>query len=254
MSRIPLNASQDVQQAFRELWLELDRIRRQAQPNLNLSGKRVMNAGDGQQLDDLATVGQVQRAVTRGGGAASGDDLSVRSLKVAGRALFLAGQIFIPVFTDGSSHHCILWVDANGAIAVDEEHLSYNDATNELELGFATRVRFLNSASVGSPDPGYLSLGNAHDTGFTMLILGPTRSAAFPGLRRNGTTLEVLLGDESDLTNVKAQLFIPKNRHTYSPSNVTARRTGDFSLLTPDEVRDVVGTLIQDLQDAGLLG
>lgn len=42
-------------------------------------------------------------------------------------------------------------------------------------------------------------------------------------------------------------------RQQYNPTNVTVLRDGDFSLLAAADVRSILGTLIQDLKDLGVL-
>lgn len=42
--------------------------------------------------------------------------------------------------------------------------------------------------------------------------------------------------------------------HTYSPTNVTELREGDFSTLSAADVRSLLGTLIRDLQKAKVIG
>lgn len=51
--KIPLNASPEVQEAFRQLWLEVDRLN--GKNNVDYHGKRVINAGDSVNPGDYVT-------------------------------------------------------------------------------------------------------------------------------------------------------------------------------------------------------
>ncbi len=57
-----------------------------------------------------------------------------------------------------------------------------------------------------------------------------------------------------DVSSAISAAIADLKRGEYSTSNVTTKRTFDADATTLDEIADVLGTLIADLQDAGLLG
>jgi hypothetical protein len=65
----------------------------------------------------------------------------------------------------------------------------------------------------------------------------------------------LLVRDKTDAAyaTIEALKFLLSAAQTYTPTNVTPLRGGDFSALSTDDVRSIVGTLITDLQTAGLL-
>lgn len=62
--RVPVSASADVQQSFREVWAELDKLGAQGNANIDLHGRRIINAGDAVQQTDYVTKRQLTQAVS----------------------------------------------------------------------------------------------------------------------------------------------------------------------------------------------
>ena len=83
-------------------------------------------------------------------------------------------------------------------------------------------------STVGSPGPEYDQSNEAQ-----------ARSAVQQSLRKISSALQQLRESEDE---------------AYSLSNVSADRTFDADSTTTAELADVVGTLISDLQDAGIIG
>jgi hypothetical protein len=63
--RVPTSAQPEVQQSFRELWAAIDKL--QGPPNVDLSGRRMINAGNAQAPQDYVTLAQVSGLTSAGG-------------------------------------------------------------------------------------------------------------------------------------------------------------------------------------------
>lgn len=193
MSHIPPSAAVDVKTSFQEVWAAIDAIRLQQTLNLDLHGKRVINAGDGIQAGDYATKSQVD-AVTQ---AVVSQTPTFLSLTVKGLVQFL-GALDLPSLTDGSNHHAILFVNAGGVVTGSEDGaatFTFNDVTQELELGYAMAIHWLSLAKIltDTSTDGLIILTNNAGTGWTRLVLG-TDDANGIALVKNGTTLEIRQG------------------------------------------------------------
>lgn len=60
--RVPTDATPDVQQAFRDVWAAIDKL---TSGNLDLKGRRVINAGQSEGVFDLVTKDELNQALQR---------------------------------------------------------------------------------------------------------------------------------------------------------------------------------------------
>ena len=246
---IPASAAPDVQQAFRDVHAALDRLRAVGAVNIDLHGTRLMNAGDGVANADYVTLRQLLALATTSDPHAAGDE-TFQNILVRGIARFLTSVVF-----RDDLDACVLFTE-HGELTGDQDNLSWRYTTNTLRFGAETRVKWHHGIEFKNVESGGTTFFEftGEDQGVTsvgILVFGT--GAGAPALKPNGTTLEARLGNDSAYTDVKAKTFQPSTRETYTPSNVTPLRTGDFSALNAADVRSVLGTLITDLQAAGLL-
>ena len=265
--RIPPTASPEVQAAFRDVEAALQKLGVASNLNRDLGGRRFVNAGEAVDPTDLVTKRQLDQAATGASGAFSGDNLTVRNLIVRGIARFLG-----PIFTILSDAG-VVYVDAQGRLQSDPDNLSYRYTVGAVRLGLAIIFRWHHGIEFRSTADVLSVTGENNDAGTAInrITIGPATTAA-PALKRNGANLDVRLGDDSNYTDIEAATvtgaflralgssgcqadkFDLNGKQTYTPSNVTTLRTGDFSSLSAADVRSVLGTLIKDLQTASLLG
>lgn len=69
----------------------------------------------------------------------------------------------------------------------------------------------------------------------------------------NGTNNALSTGGSGTFTNLTPGLTIPLGTTAYTPTNVTTDRSYNANATTTDELADVLGTLIADLQGKGLI-
>jgi hypothetical protein len=251
MARIPTSAPADVQNTFKDLWAEIDRLKAAAGLNTDLHGRRVINAGDAIESTDYVTKRQLETHL--GAGAQGNGDFVNITVHALARIL---GTLLMPGLTDGSKHHGLLYVDEAGQVTINEDGafaLDLNLVDGYLELGYDLIVKFFSRAGIGSPTDSVITLRDHAGTGFNGLILGPSQSSSFPGLFPNGSTLEVKKGDGGSFTIIRADKFQWMSSPNYTHSNVTTLRGGDFSTLNASDVRSVLGSLIEDLIAVGIL-
>lgn len=272
MSRIPASAPPDVQQSMRELWAAIDRLGNAGALNVDLSGKRMINAGDAVDQTDYVTLRQLAaRAVS-----SAADQL--RTLVVTGVARFLS-TVFVTTIDDAS----IVFTKTSGQLAGDNEKLSWRYSNDSLRLGASVNVRWHHLAELRSPATGVLELsGEDHDVSnsFARIAFGLDNSS-HPALVRNGDGFDIRVagaaGALSDLTldtltattvnagnipatgsdptfgDVTADKFIATGRQTYNETIGGNRRTFDSTTVTLPELAEVVGTMIRDLDAIGLM-
>jgi hypothetical protein len=200
--RIPSSAPPDVQEAFREVWSTLDRT---ASPlgsvNVDLKGKRIINAGSAVDAFDYVTKGEIATRLADFGLNPTFDTVTVR------QTARILGTLSLPRLTDGTAHHAILFVDSSGRVAVNEDGafaLDLNLALGRLELGYDLVVKFFNRSGLASPADAILTMTDHAGTGFNRLVFGPATNAV-PALAGNGTTLGAVLGDGSASTKFRAK-------------------------------------------------
>jgi len=199
--RVPTTAPSDIQQALREVWAALDRLGVTGALNLDLKGKRTINAGDAIDQTDYVTKRQLARlaeATTTSGANGEFTNLVVHLL-----ARF-EGTVFLPHFSDGTKHHAILFVDERGALAVNEDGafaLDLNLTDGLLEIGYGLKIKWFNQAGLDSPAAGIVRAFDDLGTDLLRLVLGADDATGI-ALRKNGTTLEIRLGGGGVLTNL----------------------------------------------------
>lgn len=253
--RLPTTAAPDVLAALKDLDARLTALSTQ---DLDLKGRRVVNAGQSEGNADYVTRAELLRQA--GAAVASASDGTFDTVIVR-RLLQILGTVLLPHFTDGTKHHVILFVDETGALASNEDGafaLDLNLTDGHLELGYDLIVKWFNRSGLGSPSDGTITCRNHLGTGFTMFVLGPTLTAAFPGLKRDGAGIRLRVGDDSAdaafrALSVTADQFLATSPQTYAASNVTTDRTYNANATTVDELADVLGTLLQDLRALRLI-
>lgn len=199
--RIPSSAPPDQQQSFRELWAAVDALRAKSGTNLDLGGQRVINAGDAVQGTDYVTKRQVAALAPP---PTPPDSIDVNDLTVRQRARIL-GKLYLPRLTDGSAHHVILFVDANGAVSGVNDGgatFAFNDALSFLELGFDMRIKWVAGlASIGSAIDGIINLLNHAGDNFLRLVLGLDDGTGI-AITKNGSTFELRIAGGGALTDL----------------------------------------------------
>lgn len=283
MSRIPATASSEIQQSFRELWAELDELK--GGRNIDLKGRRIINAGEATDATDYVTLGQAQKLT---GASSEGSDTGIFSNLLVKLKSVLRGIVYIPKLQDAG----IVFCKSGGELATDETKLSWRYSNDSLRLYNAAVLRWHHRIEIRCPSDTVMELsGEDYEVtqNFNRLALGKATSS-YPALKRNGVELEVVKGDDSALTtcraarfdggaagstapawvpngstwdaskidgsgytSVQALKFVMSVQQTYTPTNVTTDRSYDANATTLDEVADVLGTLIADLQTAGLI-
>jgi len=197
--RIPSSAAPDVQESLRELWAAVDRLGNAGSLNTDLNGRRLINGGDAILPTDYVTKRQLDAA----GAADLPKNAKFDNLVVRALARFL-GTAYLPRFTDGTAHYAILFVDATGAVAINEDGeyaLDLNLSTGQLELGYNLRVKWFGRSALGSPSDGVITALDAALSSFSRLVLGPDSGGGI-ALQKNGTTLEIRVGGGGALTNL----------------------------------------------------
>jgi hypothetical protein len=128
--------------------------------------------------------------------------------------------------------------DAVGGILVDSGRidLTYNDGTPSITADLIS----------DTVTAGYLHAGA------TDVLFGRSSGGAGAGEEITCTSFARSLLDDADAAAALATLGIYQIA-TYTPSNVTTDRSYDANATTLDEIADVLGTLIADLQAAGVL-
>lgn len=203
--RFPPSATPDEQQAWRDVWAAIDALRVKAELNLDLHGKRVINAGDAVQQSDYVTKRQFDAATTTtaADGATGGVTVAgeFRDLLVHGLARFL-GAVIVGDALDA----CVLFTE-HGTLSGDQDNLSWRYTSNTLRFGPATRLKWHHGAELKNNEPGgglvILEL-TGEDEGATsvcLLAFGAVGAGA-PGLKPNGATLEVRLANDSAYANL----------------------------------------------------
>jgi hypothetical protein len=200
--RIPPSAAPDVQQSLREVWQAIDTLLLQHGLNIDLQGRRVINAGDGVQPTDYVTKEQLDRAA----GPAATKNAVFDSLVVRVLARIL-GTLYLPQFSDGSKHHAILFVDATGAVAVQEDGafaLDLNLTDGLLELGYGLILRWFNQAGIGSAAVDVVNVTDHLGASNLLRFVIGLDDATGISLTKNGSTLEIRVagagGALTDLT------------------------------------------------------
>lgn len=231
--RVPPDAPADVQQAFRDVWATLDRLTGAGGRNLDLRGRRVVNAGTAIGQFDGVTKTDLEGAQ----GASSDDAGSGVFLRITVRQLAeILGKLLLPRLTDGSKHHVVLWVDGSGFVSgVNDggDCLAYNDVDHFLELGFDMKIKWVSALSeIGSPADGVITFSNNAGSGIR-LVLGPSASASHPALKKSSAELQARLGDDSAYADFRCKNLTADNVPTTGAA-------ADFTDLTCDTL--VVGT------------
>ncbi len=286
---IPASAAPDVQQAFRDVQTALDSLNAARAQNIDMTGRRFINAGRAVQPQDFVTLAQLRTFLANeiAGSNGSLQDGEFRKLTVHSIARFL-GVVFIPALEDAG----IVFVKTGGELATDENTLSWKYTNSSLRFGPAVVVRWHHLAEMRSPSTGVLELtGEDHEAtnSFVRISLGAD-SGSGVALTRNGTNLEVRISGGGVLANILCEIlnattvnattvnattgnfgnipatgsnptfgdvtadhFNKTSPQTYTPVGSTLR-TFDSSTVTLPQLGDVVRTLIQDLQAIGLLG
>lgn len=113
-------------------------------------------------------------------------------------------------------------IKRNGAIidlrlADDSAYADLNAAVIQglsgIYAGSATGIAWSSRSFMSSPSDGIIQLTNAAQTDFARLQFGGSTSS-FPSLRRNGSTLDVVLADSSGFAPISASgLYINDNTH-----------------------------------------
>ena len=280
MSRIPADATPATQQAFRELWAALDQIR--GALNIDLKGRRVINAGPAIAPNDYVTLDQAEQLA----GGSPGDDGNFTNLSVQQRSK-LGGPVFVSTLQDAG----IVFAKVGGVLSTDHDNFAWQYSNKSLRIDEAATIRWHHQIEMTSTTGVLILSGEDSDvtnqfsrlvggladtsspawcrdstvweaklgdaSAYTAvrasLFVGGAATTATPAWIPNGDDWEAKLGDASLFTTVKALKFVMSVQTTYTPTNVTVDRSYDANATTLDEVADVLGSLIQDLQTAGLL-
>ena len=242
--RVPASAPPEIQQAFREVWRKLD-LPFGGTIDLDLSGRRIRNAGISIDPFDYVTRYEVDQL--RGQSGAVLDSITTQVLRVLGTARF-SGPVILSAFAEGA----IPFFAAGGVLKSDAANLYWDDVNNRLVLGADAVCMWDGRTRMLSPVDGDLVLRDKTDLLFNMLKFGGTTSS-YPALKRSGAGFQVRLADDSAYGGITALNFYKANASAYSISNVTTDRTYDANATTLDEVADVLGTVIADLQSVGLV-
>lgn len=88
-------------------------------------------------------------------------------------------------------------------------------ALGSINAGTGSAFRWASRSSMVSPSDGVITIGNNGVTDFSRLQFGGTTSA-FPSLKRNGTTLEAKLADDSAYASFAANRFFVSTAGGYS--------------------------------------
>jgi hypothetical protein len=207
--RIPPSASADERLAWQELWAAVDGLRTKAELNLDLHGKRIINAGPA--INPLDYVTKQQLDVAAGPAASQDGDFQTLVVHVLARIL---GNLYLPRFSDGTKHHAILFVDSNGAVAVQEDDaqaLDLNITDSLLELGYGLIVRWFNQAGIGSPAVDVVNVtDHLGATSILRFVLGLDDASGI-SLTKNGSTLEIRLGGGGALTDLVVKTLTANN-------------------------------------------
>jgi hypothetical protein len=265
-----------LQLELRALKQRVERMERQsAGLNLDLNGRRVINAGRAIGPADYVTKAQVEDLRQ----ALLGDDLRVRTLEVKQRARFL-GDVYMPGLEDAG----IVFVKADGSLATDEAGFSFRYTNGSLRIADDAAFRWHHLIWLrASGTPGAFSVFEIRGeddnttTPLARVALG-LDSAGHPALVPSGANLElreagggaltdltvdtlhattidapVPSGGDVSFDRVTADEFIATSPATYTATNVTTDRSFDADATTLDEIADVVGTLIADLRTLKLV-
>lgn len=263
--RIPVSLPADAQQALRDVWAALDTL---LKGNVDLHGRRLMNAGPAVDDRDYVTKGEISS-----GGAGDITNPTFQTLTVRGRAR-IGGALLNPALDDGG----IVFAKVDGELATDVDELSYRYTNGSLRLGPTVNIRWHHFAEIRSGSTGVLELsGEDHNVSnaFARLAFG-LDDASHPAIVVNGDGLDVRVGGGagalSDLTvdnlfanniaasgssptfaDVTADHFIATAPETYVPTTPGPRRTFNTATVTLPELAEVVATLINDLATLGLV-
>jgi hypothetical protein len=272
MARIPASAAADVQHSFRDMWAEIDRLKGVSGLNTDLHGRRLINAGDAVDTTDYVTKRQLDAKAE----ANIGDNLDVRRLTVRELALVL-GTVLMPRFTDGTKHFALLFVDNSGKVNINEDgefalDLNLDPTEGWLELGYNLKIKWFSGPSIGSPADAIVVLRDHAGTSFNRLSFGGT-TASFPAWQRSGAEFIARLADDSANAKInvakidsdqkirvlgsdgfQGDKFVVNSAPAYTITNVTTDRAYDANATTLDELADVLGTLLSDLHNAGIVG
>ncbi|MFO0702920.1 MAG: hypothetical protein U0514_03635 [Candidatus Andersenbacteria bacterium] len=162
-------------------------------------------AGTAATLEGLAT-GATGLTILSDTTASGGADIGI-ILKAAGD---LASSDAVLRVDDGGATN-LFNVDGGGNINVAG---SISTVNGSLTVGSGALMVFSTRSKIASSADGLIELKNNAGTDFTRLNFGGT-TAAFPGLQRSGTTLQVKLADSSAFTTL--EMGIPK----FSGTNTT---------------------------------
>jgi hypothetical protein len=248
--RVPTTATPEVQEAFRQIIDTVRQLQTQLSLNVDLRGRRMINAGRGVDAADYVTKGQMEAQRS----TALGDDLTVRTLTVQQRARVL-GNLDLPNLDDAA----VLFI-RNGTVDADEAELSWRYTNKSLLLGQTVKLRWRHGIwleQVTDPGVSVVFVISGEDdnttTPLARVALGQDTNTS-PALVVNGANLEVRkAGAGGALTEFSAKKFHPDTAQTYTATNVTTDRAFDANSTTLDEIADVVGTLLADLKTIGLV-
>lgn len=166
--KIPPSASSDEQAAWRDVWAAIARLE---EVSRDRHGQVVTNAGDASAPADLTTLRQVRRMLQEVAPPADGDFATLQVRRYA-RVL---GTLALPRLSDGTAHYAILFVNAAGEVAINEDGeyaLDLNLTDGELELGYNLRVKWFNRSDLGSSADGQLDAHNDAGTKFLKVTGG----------------------------------------------------------------------------------
>lgn len=125
-----------------------------------------------------------------------------------------------------------------GALAMSGNDSVWHDDYTQLAFGAAYTPTGTNNRRVKTDSNGLTVIGGA--AGTTTLF---SQNNALGDLKHGGTTAKLGLFGATPVSRTAA----------YTPTNVTPDRSYDANATTTDELADVLGTLIADLQSYGLL-
>lgn len=186
--KIPSTASPEVQQAFRELWAAVERLG--GAQNVDLQGRRILNAGPAVSGTDYVTLDDLRSALRTVAAGITTTTPADTSFADALALLEDAGVVFAKP----------------GALATDVDNFSWRYSNGSLRYGADISVRWHHRAELRSPDTGVLELsGEDHDVSnaFARLVLGLDNGSGI-ALVRNGTTLEIRYGGPGVFSNLAA--------------------------------------------------